>query len=69
RGTQSASGLICKNRCQTRVTLIALAFKVGCVVYLFSLALLTVLFLVISVYRVIEAEFPRFLERIVKTFR
>ena len=31
------------------MTLIALAFKVGCVVYLFSLALLTVLFLVISV--------------------
>lgn len=51
------------------MTLIPLAFKVGCVVYLFSLALLTVLFLVISVYRVIEAEFPRFLERIVKTFR
>ncbi len=51
------------------MTLIALAFKVGCVVYLFSLALLTVLFLVISVYRVIEAELPRFLERIVKTFR
>ncbi len=51
------------------MTLITLAFKVGCVVYLFSLALLSVLFLLISVYRLIEAKYPCFLKRIVKTFR
>lgn len=51
------------------MTLIALAFKVGCVVYLFSLALLSVLFLPISIYRLIEAKYPRFLQRIVKTCR
>lgn len=51
------------------MTLITLAFKVGCVVYLFSLTLLSVLFLIISVYRLIEEKLPHFLERIVKTFR
>ncbi len=51
------------------MTLLALAFKVGCVVYLFSLALLSVLFLLISVYRLIEAKYPRFLKCIVQTFQ
>lgn len=51
------------------MTLITLAFKVGCVVYLFSLTLLSVLFLLISIYRLIEEKYPRFLKRIVKTLR